>query len=145
MMNQSNSTATVATTHVGGTEHHGPSPLHVGVVFGIVIIVILLIATALLLLCKNINSTYLQKARVFRHRTNRSRKKSRSVVNHGTGEKRKVSTSSRPDFQPVVGEQKLGEQKLGEQNENQGSFAQHKSEAPDDEYKSSLQTELLPA
>ena len=139
-MNQSNSTATVATTHVGGTEDHGPSPLHVGVVFGIVIIVILLIVMVLLLLCKNINSTFLQKAQVFRHRTNRNRKKSRSVVNHGTGEKHEVSTSSRPDFQLVV-----AEQKLSEQNENQGSFAQHKSEAPDDKYKSSLQTELLPA
>ena len=57
MMNQSNSTATAATTHVEGAEDHGPSPLHVGVVFGIVILVILLIATVLLLLCKNINST----------------------------------------------------------------------------------------
>ena len=138
-MNLSNSTATTAT---GGTEDHSPSPLHVGVVFGIVIIVIVLIATVVLLLCKNIESTYLQKAKLFRHRTNGSRKKSRSVVNHGTGEKRKVSTSSRPDFQPVVKEQL---QELSGQNENPSSFAQHKSAAPDYECRSSLQTELLPA
>ena len=136
-MNQSNSTATAATT---GPEDHGPSPLHVGVVFGIVIIGIVLIVTVLLLLCKNIDSTFLQKVQVFRHRTNRGRKKSRSVVNHGTGEKRKVSTSSRTDFQPAV-----GEQKLSEQNENQGSFAQHKVAVPDEESRPSLQIELLPA
>ena len=139
-MNQSNSTATAATTHVGGPEDHGPSPLHVGVVFGIVIIGIVLIVTVLLLLCKNIDSTFLQKVQVFRRRTNRGRKKSRSVVNHGTGEKRKVSTSSRTDFQPAV-----GEQKLSEQNENQGNFAQHKVAVPDEESRASLQIELLPA
>lgn len=124
-MNQSNSTVSIATTHGGGTEDHSSSPLHVGVVFGIVIIVIVLIVTMLLLLCKNIEFTYLQKARLFRHWTNGTRNKSRSVVNHGTGEKRKVSSSSRADFQQVV-----QEEKLSEQNESQDSFTQHKSAAP---------------
>ena len=126
-MNQSNSTVSTATTytHGGGTEDHSSSHLHVGVVFGIVIIVIVLIVTMLLLLCKNIEFTYLQKARLFRHRMNGTRNKSHSVVNHGTGEKRKVSSSSRADFQQVV-----QEEKLSEQNESQDSFTQHKSAAP---------------
>ena len=136
-MNQSNSTVTTATTYSGGTEDHSSSHLHVGVVFGIIIIVIVLIVTPLLFLCKNIEFTCPQKARLFRHRTNGTRKKSRSVVNHGTGEKRKVSSNSRPDFQQVVQEQKLGGQN--------DSFAQHKSAAPDYECNSNLQRELLPA
>ena len=145
MMNLSNSTATTS-TYSRGTEDHSPSPLHAGVVFGIVIIVIVLIVTLLLLLCKAIKSTYPQMhtnwtADIFRHHTNESRRKSRSVVNHSTEQKHQVYTSSRPEFQLVVREQKLcGSHNHNRRNENQSSFA-----APDDQYKSSLQEKPPPA
>ena len=150
MMNLSNSTATIS-TYSGGTEDHSPSSLHVGVVFGIVIIGIVLIVTLLLLLCKAIKSTYPQMhtnwtADIFRHHTNQGRRKSRSVVNHSTKQKHQMCTSSRPDFQLVVREQKLcGPHSHNPRNENQSSFALLKSADPDDQYKSSLQEKPPPA
>ena len=150
MMNLSNSTATTS-TYSGGTEDHSPSHLHVGVVFGIVIIGIVLIVTLLLLLCKAIKSTYPQMhtnwtadiQQIFRHHTNGGRRKSRSVVNHSDEQKHQVCTSSRPDFQLVVKEQKLcGSHNHNPRNENQGSFALLKSAA---QYESSLQEKPPPA
>ena len=157
MTNLSNSTATTATASAtingGGTEGHSPSPLHVGAVFGTVIIVIVLVVTVLLLLCRAIKSTYPQMhsnwtaypKQIFRQHTNKGRRKSRRVVNRGTEQNHQACTS-RPDFQLVlIREQKLlGPHNHNARNENHCSFALQKSEGPGDEYKSSSLHETPP-